>query len=86
MDIVPRVNKRSAFTIRGTRCFFLIRMVQFGINDFFAHITCGGRIRDNLFSLSVGRALTFHRCHGAVVDRSKQMGVLEKENMVKRGK
>ena len=86
IDIVPRINKRSALTIRGMRRFFLIGMVRLGINDFFTYIACGGRIGDNLFSLAAGIALSFHRSHGAAVDWSKQMRVLEKENTVKRGK
>ena len=86
IDIVPRINKRSALAIRGMRRFFLIGMVRLGINDFFTYIACGGRIGDNLFSFMAGRALTFRWRHGAAVDQSKQMRVLEKENTVKRGK
>ena len=71
MDIVPRINKRSALTIWGKWCFFLIGMVRFGINNPFAYIKCGGRIRDNLFSLTMGRALTFRWRHGTAVDRGK---------------
>ena len=86
MNIVPMIYKRSAFAIWGTLCFLLVRMVRFGINSLFAYIACGGRIEGNLFSLTVGRTLTFCWHHGATVNQSKQMKVFERENMVKKGK
>ena len=86
MNIVPRIYRGSTFAIWGTLRFLLVGMVRFRINGLFAYIVCGGRIRGNLFSFTMGRTLTFHRRHGAAVDRSKQMKVLERENTVKKGK
>ena len=45
---------------------------------------CGRNIGDDLFSLTAGRVLSFHWRHGAEVDRSKWMKVLERENTVKK--
>ena len=86
MDIVPRIYKRSALTIRGTLRFLLVGMVRFGIHGLFSYIACSRRIRDNPFSLTVRRTLAFRQCHDAAVDQSKQMKVFEKEDTVKKGK
>ena len=86
MNIVPRIFKRSAFTIWGTLRFLLVGMIRFGIDSLFTYIACSGRIRGNLFSFIVGRTLAFCRRHDIAVDRSKWMRVLEKENTVKKGK
>ena len=86
MDVIPGIYKGSALTIRGTPRFLLVRMVRFEIHSLFAYIVCSESIGDNLFSLTVGRALAFRWHHGASVDRSKQMKVFEKENTVKKGK
>ena len=86
MDIVPRIYKRSALTIRGTLRFLLVGMVRFGIHSLFTYIACGRSIRDNLLSLMARRTLAFCRSHGVVVDRSKWMRMFENENMVKKGK
>ena len=86
MDIVLKIYKRRALTIKGMSRLFLVGMVQFRIHSLFAYIACGRRIGDNLFSLTAGRDLAFHQRHGAAVDRSKLMRVFKKENTVKKGK
>ena len=86
MNIVPRIYKGGALSIRGMLRFLFVRMVRLGINGLFAYIACGGRIRGSLLSLMARRTLTFCRCHGAAVDRSKRLGVFEKEKTVKKGK
>ena len=85
-NIVPRIYKRSAFAIRGTLRFLLIEMVQLRIHGLFAYIACSGRNGGNLFSLTTGKTLTFHRRHGAAIDRSKQIKVFKRESTVKKGK
>ena len=86
MNVVPRIYKRSALTIRGTLHFLLVEVVRFRVQGLFAYIVCGGRIGDNLFSLTARRTLAFHQRHGAAVDQSKRMKVFERENAVMKGK
>ena len=61
VDIVPRINKRSTFTVWGMLRFFRIGMVRIEIHGLLTYIMCDGRIGDDLFSLTTGRALAFHR-------------------------
>ena len=86
MGIIPRVYKRSALTIRITSCLLLIEMVRFRIDGLFAYISRNQIIEDNLFSLTTGRTVAFHQCHGVAVDWSKWMMVFERKNTVKKGK
>ena len=86
MDIIPRIYKRSALSIRGSPRLLLVKMVQFRVHGLFAYITCDGRIGGNLFFLTAGRTLAFRRRHNAMVDQSKRMRMCEKENTVKKGK
>ena len=41
------------------------------------------RIENNIFPLTVGRALTFRRCHSVTADRNKWVKILEEGNTVK---
>ena len=85
MGIIPKIYKRSTLTIRGTPRFLLIGMVRFRIHGLFAYIVRSGSIRNNLFSLTVGRTLAFRQRHGATVDQSKWMKVFERENTMQNG-
>ena len=86
MGIIPWVYERSALTIEIKPCLLLIGTIQFGIGGLFAYILRGKIIRDNLFSLTAGRTLAFHRHHDRLVDRSRWVIVFEREDMVKEEK
>ena len=63
MNIIPGINKWSAFTVWVTLRFLLVGMVRLRIHDLLAYITRGKRSGDNLFSFMVRRALAFRRRH-----------------------
>ena len=86
IGIIPWVYERSALTIEIKPCLLLIGTIQFGIGGLFAYILRGKIIRDNLFSLTAGRTLAFHRHHDRLVDRSRWVIVFEREDMVKEEK
>ena len=85
IGIIPRVYKRSAFTIEIASCLLLIRIVRFGIGGLFAYLSRGNIVEGHLFPLTTGRTLAFHRRHDGVVDRSRWV-VFEGDYMVKEGK
>ena len=68
MDIIPRIYKRSALSIRGSPRLLIVKMVRFRVHGLFAYIACGGRIGGNFFFLTAGRTLAFRQRHNAMVD------------------
>ena len=86
VGIVPRIDERSTLAIRVTVSFLLIRTLRFRVRSLFTYVFYGKIIRGDLFSLTVGRILAFHRRHGGMIYQSKWVKMFEGEDTAKKGK
>ena len=84
MGVVPRIDERSALIVWVATSSFLIGALLFGETSIFAYSFGGRIIGSNFLSFMMGRALTFHRCHGGISDRSGWVKVFEEKDTVKK--
>ena len=74
MNVIPRINKWSAFTVWVALHFFLVGMVRLRIHSLLAYVTRGKRSEDNPFSFMVRGALAFRRryCAGIWPEKANE--------------
>ena len=71
MSVIPWIDKGRALAVRVATPFLLLGAFRLREGSLFTY-GFGRRIVDgNLFSLTAGRTLAFHRCHDGLFDRNR---------------